>query len=67
MVFVHEVQKKSYLKVPTEEATEAAQILKILVSKVYYSKASQTAKDFLESFSTNGVLRYWCFWYKSTE
>lgn len=28
MVFVHEVQKKSNLKVPTEEASEAAQILK---------------------------------------
>lgn len=28
MVFVHGVQKKSNLKVPTEEVSEAAQILK---------------------------------------
>lgn len=55
MIFVHEVQKKSNLKVPTEEASEAAQILKSGF-KVSYSKASQTAKELPRE-----LFNKWCF------
>lgn len=55
MVFVHEVQRKSNLKVPTEEASEAAQILK-----------SGFKSTLQKSFTDNKrppreLLNKWCF------